>query len=140
MSDIEPLRGAKNLQLLELQETHINNFDPISTLRSLSSLHLGDCVCEDLSFLKGLSNLGYLRLHGTKVNDFSELVNLPALQFLSLEMISGRADIAVLLKSKGLKQIHVRGTEFDNSIVKMFHERRPDIKLFRYLSPTPISS
>ena len=85
ITDISPLSGLVNLQHLELQNNQIVDISPLAGLIGLRDLRLTRNEVVDISPLSGLVNLRYLELHVNQISDISPLQGLVNLEVLNLE-------------------------------------------------------
>ena len=84
ISDLSPLDGLTNLEVLKLYGNEISDLSPLKGLTKLKALDLGGNLISDLSPLAGLTNLTVLILIVNVIADLSPLKGLTNLEFLSL--------------------------------------------------------
>jgi Leucine Rich repeats (2 copies) len=84
ISDIRPLSGLTNLQMLWLGENSISNFAPLSGLRNLTHLDINRNLISDLRPLASLTNLKFLALQVNQIRDLTGLSGLTNLEYLDL--------------------------------------------------------
>ncbi len=82
LSSIPPL---KNLEILEMPRSNINNLKPLSKLPQLSDLVLIENKIEDITDLKKIKNLSYLELSYNNISNFDILPKLKKLRFIIVE-------------------------------------------------------
>jgi GTPase SAR1 family protein len=82
ISDLSPLSGLLNLQMLYCNSTRVSDLSPLSELLNLQTLNCTDTLVTDLSPLAGLLNLQTLDC-SCNVTDLSPLAGLLNLQTLS---------------------------------------------------------
>ncbi|MBI1291971.1 hypothetical protein GC173_12135 [bacterium] len=129
LTSIEPLRGLRSLQRVDLTKTSVADISPLAghpalthlsfmapkerwdheSLRLLPALtHLwlgGDPAAADLAFLRGLGKLRFVDLGYCPVGDLSVLAELPALEELEL----GFAQLSDLEGLRGCRNLRVLG-------------------------------
>lgn len=85
ISDLTPLKSAKNLNYLMLEDEKIENLTPLKGLNKLEYLNLGgNLTLKDVSPLGGLHALKKLYLFEASIEDISALTNLDQLTILHL--------------------------------------------------------
>jgi len=94
----------------------VSDLSPISELKSLISLEIGNSPITDLSALSGLSNLKNLDLDRISFSDFSPFAALDKLEKLEIrsnpQMANG--DLSVLKTLKSLNRLNIRSSDFSN--------------------------
>ena len=84
ITDISPLSGLVNLQRLQLHNNQIVDISPLAGLIGLRDLRMKSNEVVDISPLSGLVNLQYLQLHDNQISDLTPLAGLENLQLLKL--------------------------------------------------------
>lgn len=85
ITDLEPIRGMTNLQMLWLYDTKVTELEPIRDLTNLQKLSLQKTHVTDLEPIRGLTNLMLIYLDSTQVVELEQLRGLTMLQELSLD-------------------------------------------------------
>ncbi|MFC1651004.1 leucine-rich repeat domain-containing protein [Candidatus Latescibacterota bacterium] len=101
ISDISPMSGLTNLDILDLFSNQISNLSPLSSLTNLQHLDVGNNQISELSPLSGLTNLGALVLFNNQISDLSPLSSLTNLQHLDV----GNNQISELIPLSGLTNL-----------------------------------
>ena len=83
ISDVRPLSGLVNLQILNLGDNQIADLDPLRSLTRVESLTISNNRVADLSPLAGMRSLCYLSAFDNVITDISPLAAMP-LQTLDL--------------------------------------------------------
>lgn len=84
ISNIDNLKGACELETLDLSKNKIKDISALVNLTKLKSLNLDENEIEDISALSNLTNLITLSLRKNKIKDISALGNLKLLSQLVL--------------------------------------------------------
>ena len=82
--DISPLMNLANLERLTLIGNQIDDISPLSGLLRLTNLILDENQVVSLSPLMNLANLTHLGLNGNQIDDISPLANLTQLRHIGL--------------------------------------------------------
>ena len=95
ISNISPLSGLTNLEVLSLSDNAVSDISALSNLTNLTELSLYSNLISDVSALAGLTNLTHLLLYNNVISDISALAGLTNLKVLNLSrnLIS---DVSVL--------------------------------------------
>jgi internalin A len=101
LSDLNPLKGLTQLQLLYFSYTQVCDLAPLKNLIQLQQLFISDTQVCDLSPLKDLTQLQLLHIDYTKVCDLSPLKDLKQLQWFRVN----NTQISDLSPLKGLTQL-----------------------------------
>jgi len=104
ISNISPLSGLANLEVLYLNDLQIESITPLSGLTSLTWLRLDGNQIHDVSPLSGLTNIQTLGLWHNQIRDISPLGNLKNLTWLGLgnNQISDIAPLSSLVNLETL--------------------------------------
>ena len=110
IDDIGSLSSLTNLQELHLDGTLISKVDALARLTKLQNLTLAQTNIVEVDSLAGLTDLHGLNLNGTDVSDIRPLEGLVNLKwlFLSLTKIT---DINPLRELTKLQQLHLLSTQ-----------------------------
>ena len=108
ISDVSPLAGLTNLELLSLIATNTSDLSPLSGLTNLTSLALSHNKIADVSPLSGLTNLTELRFWENQIEDISPLSGLTNLTQLGLGL-NNVSDISALSGLTNLTGLDLRG-------------------------------
>jgi internalin A len=84
VSDISPMKGAINVERIELRHNQISDLSALADMKKLRYLNALENRITDLSPLAGLSNLRELHLGKNQLTDLSPLAGLKQLTTLSL--------------------------------------------------------
>jgi Leucine-rich repeat (LRR) protein len=84
VSDISPMKGAINVESIDLGHNQVSDLSPLAGMSKLRRLDLGANRLTDLAPLAGLSNLRELQLHVNQLTDLSPLAGLKQLTTLRL--------------------------------------------------------
>lgn len=76
ISDISPLTGLSNLEILVLGDNQIIDISPLTNLTNLELLHLADNQISDIGPISGLTNLWYLGLSYNQISDITPLLDM----------------------------------------------------------------
>jgi Leucine-rich repeat (LRR) protein len=87
-SDIEPLRGMRSLQWLDIDNTPVSDLSPLAEAHMLETLDLRRTKIVDLSPISSLTRLKRLILADTELLEIAPLRNLEALEHLDLSRTS----------------------------------------------------
>ncbi len=109
LSDVSPLAGLANLEILDLSGTGVSDVSPLAGLANLEILYLSGTGVSDVSPLSGLANLEFLSLSGTGVSDVSPLAGLANLKLLNLSG-TGVSDVSPLSGLANLEHLDLSGT------------------------------
>ena len=109
MVDFSPLSELRDLTMLRLGDTAIADLQPLSNLRHLTWLSLNRTAVTDLSALQGMA-LSDLYLNGTGVHDLRPLAQLTKLEILMLTStpVSDLTPLAGLTK---LQDLYLYGSQ-----------------------------
>ena len=101
VTDISPLKGAINMDWLEIHVCTISDLTALAGMKNLKKLYAWDNRISDLSPLAGLTNLRHIGLSGNQITDLSPLAGLKQLSELRLKDIPKltRAEIDKLQKA-----------------------------------------
>lgn len=104
-ADLAPLAQLQQLRSLDLGFTDVMDLAPLIELQALQSLDLTSChKVTDLAPLAGLQELRQLTLSFTGVRDFDPLAQLQQLQYLDLSH-TGVTDLAPLVGLQALQTL-----------------------------------
>src|SRR6478736_1081847 len=84
IQSFEPLSQLKNLKILELSFTGINDLSPIRNLTELYELNVSNTLIKDIAPLKYSSNLKKLNISNTEVSDITLVQRMSQLNTLNL--------------------------------------------------------
>jgi len=136
VTSLEGIECCTNLRVLDIHNTCIVDFSPISGLVNLEELTIRDEIPEDISFLYGLINLSSIHLEADTAFDLAQFGNIEnlgklILDKLDLEDITPLSDLHSLT-ALDLSFITVADyspiLELDNLICLGIHNTRsPDI-------------
>ncbi|EAG8866756.1 class 1 internalin InlE, partial [Listeria monocytogenes] len=84
ITDITPLAGLSNLQFLSFGSTQVSDLTPLANLSKLTTLNAMNSKVSDVSPLTGLSNLTEVYLEENQISDVSPLAKLPNLSIVTL--------------------------------------------------------
>ena len=101
ITNLAPLSGLTNLEVLYLHYNDISNISAISGLTKLRRLWLAANNISDISAVLGLTNLSTLYLSGNNISDISAISGLTNLTWLGLEKTS-ISNISPLISNAGL--------------------------------------
>lgn len=113
ISNLDPIKGLRNLQRLELERTQVADLEPIKGLSSLEWLNLMDTKVSDLEPIKRLRSLEILDLEGTRVNNLEPIKRLNSLR----ELYLNNTQVSDLEPLKGLSNLQgflLRNTQVSN--------------------------
>lgn len=118
ITDISPLAGLSNLQVLLLGSNQVTDIPPLSALTNLRYLWLDNNQISDISPLAGPGNLQMLVLGRNRISDLSPLAKLANLQDLALNHNEIEAIGALVTNAKngGLGEgdtVDLRGNPLD---------------------------
>ena len=85
ISDLTPLEGLTNVNVLILDDNQISDLTPLSSLTKLTCLTLKNNQINDLAPLQGLVNLEELRFQGNQISDITPLHTLVKLRILRFD-------------------------------------------------------
>ena len=85
LKDIRLLKELKNLQILRISYTEINDLSPLKELENLQMLYVSNTNIRDLTSIERLENLQDLEVSSTQVSDLRPLKNLINLNVVSLD-------------------------------------------------------
>ncbi len=126
INNLDFISGMKNLKELDLNETSVSNFAPISNLKNIQSLDLFACYgLNNLNFLKGMKNLEELRLSGTSVSNLSPISGLENLQSFSIGL-SKVKNLTPLYGLPNLNYIQLYKGEFTSDQIDQLKKNLPD--------------
>lgn len=123
LDDISPLRYARSLRKLNAQNTKIVNISPLQYFKELTFLNASHTEINDISVLGRLKKLSHLDLSGTGVNDFSSLKQLTELRYINLSNTVFE-DPTLLSENVSLRTVDVSRTQVDHLFV---FQSLPDI-------------
>lgn len=84
LSDIEPIRGLKNLEELNLSYTQINDLSALEGLENLKILNISHTNVTDISHLNNLSGLEKLIISSNEITNLEVLKNFKNLSILDI--------------------------------------------------------
>nr|WP_247878822.1 COR domain-containing protein [Niveispirillum sp. SYP-B3756] len=105
VSDLRPLSGLTQLQVLDCRYTNVSNLKPLSGLTQLQVLNCSLTDVRDLSPLRALTQLQVLGCIETSVSDLSPLIGLTQLQYLDFNV----TEVSDLSALAGLTQLQHLG-------------------------------
>ncbi|HLZ16129.1 MAG TPA: leucine-rich repeat domain-containing protein, partial [Cyclobacteriaceae bacterium] len=109
LQTFEPLSAFKNLRILNLSYTTVEDLSPIRNLTELTELNLSHTGVHDLSPLRYSVKLIKLDISNTLIADVAVLQRMPKLQFLDLGA-TGIKDINPIAGLTGLVSLNLRAT------------------------------
>lgn len=109
VSDLGPLSGLKNLRLLDLGDSQITDLEPLSGLSSLQGLLVYSAEICDLSPLAELLSLQTLNVGSSKVVDLGPLSSLLQLQVL-IANDTAVEDLSPLAGLSSLQRLELNST------------------------------
>ena len=109
VSDLTPLAGLKNLELLWLNGTQVSDLTPLAKLTSLEFLSLDNTHVSDLTPLAKMTSLQWLQLNYTQVSDLTPLAGLKSLKALVLRATEV-SDLTPLAKLTSLESLLLDNT------------------------------
>jgi hypothetical protein len=104
IGDIEPLSGLAELVYLDISRNEIESFHPLSSLESLVELHAegaGPGKQMDIGSMYLLTNLEVLQLRANNIMDINALSGLSKLSYVDLSM-NEISDISPLVDNEGM--------------------------------------
>jgi len=110
ISDLSPLAGLTNLTRLDLWSNNISDLSPLAGLTNLTELWLYENNISDITPLAGLTNLTELWLYENNISDITPLAGLTNLTGLYLD----RNNISDLSPLAGLTNLEVLGLWSNN--------------------------
>ena len=108
ISDFSPLKGLINLTRLWFDRTEVTDLSPLAGLVNLKSIGTWGTPFSDLSPLAGLTNLERLDICGAKLSDLSPITGLTGLKTLYLAR-NGLSDISPIAALTGVERIRLEG-------------------------------
>ncbi len=102
-----------NLQMLDLENTQIQDLKPLEKLVNLQRLYLYNTQIQDLKPLEKLVNLQWLDLENTQIQDLKPLEKLVNLQWLSLSHTQIQ-DLKPLEKLVNLQRLYLYNTQIQD--------------------------
>jgi internalin A len=108
-SDLEPLRGLANLQILICSQTLVSDLMPLQGLTRLQLLDCSSTKVSNLEPLQGLASLRILYCGNTKVSDLEPIVELEILQTLGCHNLKLSGFPRKLLFCENLEQLMLFG-------------------------------
>ena len=134
VSDLLPLKGLQNLQLFFVFHTPVSDLLPLKDLQNLQHLSVSSTRVSDLLPLKDLQNLQHLSVSSTRVSDLLPLKDLQNLQYLSV-FSTQVSNLSPLKSLQNLQYLSVSSTQVsDLSPLKELINLQE-----LYVSYTPIS-
>ena len=115
ITDISPLAGLTNLEVLRLQDNQISDITPLAQLTNLTELRLDSNQIDDISILAGLMNLTVLNLADNQITSVSSLWGLRNLTDLRLDSNLIR-NIGPLSELTNLEILSLHNNMIDNWI------------------------
>jgi hypothetical protein len=103
LTDLAPLAGLTQLQLLALSQTGVTDLTPLAGLTQLQWLELSQTGVTDLTPLAGLTHLQSLLVSQTGVTDLTPLAGLAQLQGLYVP----QTRVTDLTPLRQLKHVHI---------------------------------
>ncbi len=105
MRDISPISNLTDLEYLRMEACGtIPDLSPISSLKKITKLRIGDNSFTDLSPLIGLENLYYLEATSVKYRDITPLSQLSNLVYLNA-LNNNISDVSALAGLKNLQHL-----------------------------------
>jgi Leucine-rich repeat (LRR) protein len=110
---LAPLSELRDLKVINISETQINDLAPISNVTFLENLNISNTPTRNIKFIKYSDRLKVLDISHTQVDSISELLNLKSL-------IGIRADgtpissFSVLNQFKNLEELSLKESGFNN--------------------------
>ena len=130
ITDLTPLAGLVNLEVLDLISSNITDLTPLAGLINLEVLALNNNNVSDLTPLAGLTNLWGLSLHKNNISDLTPLAGLVNLNGLVLS----RNNITDLTPLHGLTNLTTLDIYNNNNIseskLNMLKEALPNTNIF----------
>ena len=112
LTDASPLRGWRNLSVLNLESTGVSDLGPLQGL-PLTELTVSETQVTDLAPLASWPGLRWLGLRRVPAKDFSALAGLTALQHLDLGFTAVR-DLRLLQGLTALRSLFLWGTPVES--------------------------
>jgi hypothetical protein len=112
LKNLAPISAFENLFYLDLHKTsaEITNFEPLKKNRNLEVLCLPNGRMQDLNWISGLTKLEFLNLSGSTVVDISGLSGLPNLETVNLSYCK-ISDLTPLTTLPNLRKLILRWCE-----------------------------
>ena len=129
--DLNPLKGCKNLENLELDDQYLaesgqylKDITPLKELTKLKKLVLKNNKIEDLSAIGNLTNLEELDLYGNRgIKSINGFENLKKLKKLLLNRTGGITDISPLKECKDLEELSIQNNKVSSIEALKDHEK-----------------
>jgi hypothetical protein len=133
VSDLSPLNGLRALRVLWLDRTSVSDLKPLVSLHALQLLGLDGCISvSDLTPLRGLRNLQILSLRGcSSVRDLTPLSELREVNTLCLDG-STVSDLTPLRELLKLQSLSLKGcTSVSDASVAALKAKLPNLNIIR---------
>ncbi|SDQ04792.1 leucine-rich repeat domain-containing protein [Flagellimonas zhangzhouensis] len=108
LTDFSALSKMKNLRVLEISDTAIENLDLLNGLTNLADLDISRTKVADISQLKNCSNLGAINISQTEIEDISPLFDCEQLWKVELSSKVPNKQIEKLKELRPKIRIKVR--------------------------------
>ena len=114
LSNIDFLRGAHNLRILDIHSTCVRDISVIGYLKNIEYLDISLTLVEDISALSKAENLRELHLVGLNIRSVEPIRSLKKLRRLSLDFCYSVKDISPLADLPELEYLSIAHTNVDN--------------------------
>lgn len=113
VKSLEDIRLLPNLEYLYLENLGpIQDYSPLATCKSLSSLQIDESSISDISFVKYLSNIGYLSIRDNKVSDLTPLSSCKSLY--NLDIIGNPIKDLSVLSEMDIEYLYISASSVDD--------------------------
>jgi hypothetical protein len=113
ITELRPLSELRDLKVIDISNTIIDDLAPISNVTFLESLNLANTPTSDIQFIKYSDRLKHLDISNTGIEDISQLLNLKSLISLKAQN-TPIMSFAVLNEFKNLTQLDLNESGFNN--------------------------
>ena len=105
ISDLSPLAGLINLRYLNISSNPFSDISPIAGLINLENIEFSNKNIGDISFMTGLKKLKKFTTWGNPISDISHLAGLTQLE--KIDICGGKiSDLTPLVGLTGLKELY----------------------------------
>ena len=129
--NIDALTGLPNLRILNLSDTLITDFSPLSNLGSLESFRSRYNNISNISFVTDLNNLKYLEFSYNNIEDISPIANLTNLTGLNFTG-NNISDISTISNLNNLDNLELNNNNLTD--ISVFYSFEPGQLKIVYLS------
>lgn len=130
-TNIDALIGLPNLRMLNLSDTLITDFSPLSNLGSLESFRSRYNNISNISFVTDLKNLNYLEFSYNNIGDISPIANLTNLTGLNFTG-NNISDISAISNLNNLDNLQLNNNNLTD--ISVFYSFEPGQLKIVYLS------